>query len=433
MHFIKCTIYAIVILSTVATAYGNENNHLCLELVNATTEEGLPYQMNITFCCEQYVPNENGKCIPVCETPCRFGFCKAPNVCECNNGYEMKMNKCVPICKNKCINGYCKRPGVCGCPTNFELDANNSSLCIPICEPKCPKFSKCIKSIPPNPNRCQCISGFAKNKKSETCEPVCTNKCVNGFCSAPETCGCNKGYELDYTNKTNCKPKCEPICSAHSSCVAPNKCKCNAGYSRNKITDNCDPICRDKITNSRCIAPPNTWTCIDKYQHDRKIDKCVLESCNCNSNGYCLNNKDECECYDGFEKNSTGHCEAHCKPNCKNSICIANNECQCLDGYHKTPEAHICEPNDLCNGKPCENGECLITGDCKCKSGFVKSLSYNGQLQCDKVQTFIGKVMTTILGVPLILATCILIVVCVIAKKKSYNVEEQEMMLIGNH
>lgn len=338
----------------------------------------------------------------------------------------MIKDECRPLCKQKCINGYCSKPNVCGCPTGFEIYDKNLTVCTPICKPKCPKFSKCTKAIPPNPNRCQCITGYFENKMSKLCEPVCKMKCNNGFCSAPGTCGCFKGYELDKTNKTNCIPKCDPKCPSHSSCIAPNKCECHDGYRFNEKSKKCDPICVDEVKYSICIEPPNTWTCIANYQHDRRLDKCVLETCLCNSNGYCIDYEDKCECYEGFTKNhTTGQCESNCQPNCENSICVANNVCQCLDGYHKTHMDHVCEQNGLCNGQPCENGECLITGECKCKSGFVKSLSYNGQLQCDKVETFVMKVMTTILGIPLLLATIALIAVCVIAKKKSYNVEEQ--------
>lgn len=306
---------------------------------------------------------------------------------------------------------------------------------MPICKPKCGQFSKCTKSIPPTPNRCQCITGYAENKKTADCEPICKNKCVNGLCIAPDTCSCFEGYELDTKNKTLCKPKCNPACPTFSSCVTPNNCQCNKDYKKNENINKCEPVCTQMVENSKCIKPPNIWECNSDYQHDLKIDKCVLESCNCQSNGYCLENKDKCICYDGFTKNATnGQCEPICQPECKNSLCVENNVCECFDYYHKTREDHICEHNNLCNGAPCENGECTRMGECICKQGFFKSLSYEGHIQCDKESTFVAKIMGTVIVIPLFLASCILVVVCIIAKKKSYNIEEQgEIRMIKNH
>lgn len=354
-------------------------------------------------------------------------ICIAPNECKCNEGYEFKNKICSAICKNKCVNGFCIAPGTCKCAIGFKQDKKNATMCNPICEPECSEFSICVKSKQDYPNRCECFSGYALNSNNMICEPVCKKKCTNGFCSAPDVCDCLKGFELDKNNLTNCLPKCEPQCQQFSTCVKPNTCQCFKDYKYNNATRMCEPICKDQIKYSKCIALPNTWECIDNYVLDDKTGKCVLDTCSCNSNnGYCLDHKDVCECYEGYTKSQeTGQCESKCKPECKNSICVKNNVCQCLDGYHQTFVGHICEKNGLCNGRPCNNGECLITGECQCKPGFTKSLSYDGQSQCDKIETFLGKVITIILGVSLFLALFLLIIVFVPCKKKSYKVEEQ--------
>ena len=399
--------------------------------------KGQTYQYKEDVCCEGYTPDStnHSRCIPICGSNCvKHGTCIAPNVCKCNKGYMMKNNKCSPICENKCINGFCSAPGICSCANGFKRDKANAALCNPICKPDCSEFSICVKSMPPNSNRCECLSGYVLDPNDKKCKPFCKSTCTNGFCSAPDNCDCFIGFELDKNNKTNCLPKCEPMCQPFSKCVKPNECECIEGYKFNSVEKKCEPICTDQIKYSRCIAPPNTWECIDNYQYDSRIGKCVLDSCSCNSGGYCLDHKDVCECYKGYTKNEkTGQCESECKPECENSICVENNVCQCLNGYHQTPVDHICEKNDLCNGKPCHNGECLITGECQCKTGFIKSLSYFGQSQCDKIETFIGKVMTTILGIPLLLALFILIIVYVMAKKRTYRVEEQGKVLLLFH
>ncbi|KAM7353747.1 uncharacterized protein ACRADG_005697 [Cochliomyia hominivorax] len=431
MNLLKVSIYLIVTLIVTANVNCDENNNKCNISITEKSSDGREFSYNIIECCPGYNEDGNGICIPSCRQTCKRGFCKAPDVCGCRDGYELKNNECFPKCKNKCVDGFCIKPNVCGCPKGFELDANNSTLCVPVCYPKCQKFAKCTKSLPPSPNRCQCIDRFIENKETNICEPICKNKCINGFCSAPDTCTCNEGYEMEASNKTNCIPNCNPKCLEFSTCVAPNKCECNDNYKKNVDTNKCDPVCKHQVENSECVKP-DTWECKAGYKHDLKIDKCILKSCICQKYGYCLKDKNKCECYNGITKNSTtGQCEPNCEPKCQNSLCVADNDCKCFDGYHQTHIDHICEPNHLCNGKICENGNCLITGECKCKIGFIKSISYDGHIQCDKESTFFSKIMTTILGVPLLLATCILLVVCVMAKKKSYNVEEQEMVLIN--
>lgn len=40
----------------------------------------------------------------------------------------------------------------------------------------------------------ECCKGYGLNLKGDQCIAVCTNKCINGVCVAPDTCQCEPGY-----------------------------------------------------------------------------------------------------------------------------------------------------------------------------------------------------------------------------------------------
>lgn len=75
-----------------------------------------------------------------------------------------------------------------------------------------------------------CCDGYLRT--AEKCVPICDYGCgSNGYCSSPQFCSCNSGYEWDY-NATVLK--CIPICKfgcVHGLCTAPDECKCFEGYT----------------------------------------------------------------------------------------------------------------------------------------------------------------------------------------------------------
>lgn len=81
--------------------------------------------------------------------------------------------------------------------------------------------------------------------------PICTTACVNGNCSAPNTCTCD--YSL--WNGTLCDiPVCTPTCLNGGNCSAPGVCDCNVtawngSYCQNPI---CSPAC---LNGGNCSAP----------------------------------------------------------------------------------------------------------------------------------------------------------------------------------
>lgn len=131
-------------------------------------------------------------CIPVCEN-CRNGQCVAPNVCECYDEFVRNdSDDCVFACPVGCLNGRCYLDGSCECDPGYKLDETRQ-YCRPICSKGC--------GIDPRHN-----------------------------CTAPEVCGCIKGFTL---TADGCTPVCEPECGPGGKCQVEGltrKCVCNQGY-----------------------------------------------------------------------------------------------------------------------------------------------------------------------------------------------------------
>lgn len=41
----------------------------------------------------------------------------------------------------------------------------------------------------------KCCDGFVAH--DDKCSPFCSTTCINGICSAPDTCSCHDGYALE--------------------------------------------------------------------------------------------------------------------------------------------------------------------------------------------------------------------------------------------
>ncbi|XP_030080397.1 platelet endothelial aggregation receptor 1-like [Drosophila hydei] len=95
----------------------------------------------------------------------------------------------------------------------------------------------CTKTVYNSQNREQriliCCKGYKfspNTANSYLCEPICISSCDNGFCRAPNVCGCHEGYEnMRHDPTKSCVPVCSSGCK-NGRCVAPNKCDCDAGY-----------------------------------------------------------------------------------------------------------------------------------------------------------------------------------------------------------
>ncbi|XP_017776783.1 PREDICTED: von Willebrand factor D and EGF domain-containing protein-like, partial [Nicrophorus vespilloides] len=172
-------------------------------------------------CCEGYA-NQNGTCTPICKKPCKFGICVAPDLCECNDGYESSQDgrSCLPVCTETCVNGRCMSPGKCMCTMGFYADAKNPNIC----------YRQCTnRPIRGQIRWCGCSSGYSKQEDSKSCVPVCKKPCVEGFCGSPDTCVCKLGYKKNPKNKFECVPTCKTPCE-NGRCTGFNTCTCNEGF-----------------------------------------------------------------------------------------------------------------------------------------------------------------------------------------------------------
>ena len=72
---------------------------------------------------------------------------------------------------------------------------------------------------------CRCHEGYRRDH--EDCVPVCSSRCVNGFCAAPNTCECSRGYVK--VTRTRCAFACALGCF-NADCVGLNQCECHKGF-----------------------------------------------------------------------------------------------------------------------------------------------------------------------------------------------------------
>lgn len=115
---------------------------------------------------------------------------------------------------------------------------------------------------------CVCNEGFALDKTHKFCIPHCNPPCGNGYCSAPNTCTCNDGYEA--ISNAACRPVCPQGCEL-GECVAPGQCACRAGFKLHERK--CVPHCERGCVNGDCVAP-NTCTCAQGYTMDPSATRC---------------------------------------------------------------------------------------------------------------------------------------------------------------
>lgn len=234
----------------------------------------------------------------------------------------------------------------------------------------------CINGFCSAPYTCSCNRGYHLSNSNHTsvwCEPICTQNCVNGFCSAPETCTCNEGYRPGNSSNV-CEPFCETDC-INGYCTAPNECTCKSGYrpSEDNRTSLCEPICNPSCKNGVCVQP-DVCSCNPGYHSSNSTTNACDPTCHevCKINGICKA-PDLCVCKDGYRmtyydegNNVPFGCEPICGVECGNGTCTAPDLCACFDGYQNA-ETGGCEP--ACT--TCDNGTCVAPEVCECNDGFV--------------------------------------------------------------
>ncbi|XP_061386674.1 uncharacterized protein LOC133321606, partial [Musca vetustissima] len=116
--------------------------------------------------------------------------------------------------------------------------------------------------------------------------------------------------------------------------------------------------------------------CCEGYRRDPKVRstlKCIpdcskVSADNCR-NGFCRSTH-QCECFEGFVRDSRGNCVHICPVGCLNGRCLLNGDCLCNPGYSLDPETRkYCLPE--CSHIPCGlNQICVAPGECRCQRGY---------------------------------------------------------------
>ncbi|XP_012063530.1 PREDICTED: fibrillin-1-like [Atta cephalotes] len=326
-------------------------------------------------------------CEPTCNSDCerKKGSCLTPDCVKinCDPGYELDMNhfphRCKPKC-HPCIFGTCTAPGTCTCDHGYT--AVNASVCEPICEPNC-GTGICTK-----PGLCTCDFGYVFDETNRTCKPYCSIPCgLNKECVAPNECKCSKGYHkkdiiftFDRSNIWNYpffrnefslrRPffkklvsYCTPICNfecINGKCTAPNVCTCDKNFYPRWI-DNHSPLPDNSHVLRICDRLPGP--------------PCNESSCGvkgtCHESGICI-------CNDGYVRDTNGDCVPFCTPTCSNGTCTAPNRCECHDGFASRNES-FCEP--ICE-RGCKNGDCIGPNECICHDDFISNLNHHLGPEC---------------------------------------------------
>ncbi|KAG5347474.1 VWDE protein, partial [Acromyrmex charruanus] len=343
----------------------------CRPVCNAECEQNHGYcsEPNVCTCNKGYRMSNDSKCMPECKNGCINGTCVLPNICTCNEGYRLDLDgfTCRPFCNMKCENGYCSEPNVCKCNSGYRRVGNDSSSFM--CEPACNSDCESKKD-----RTCTCDHGYTKVNAS--CEPICEPNCGTGICTRPGLCTCDFGYVFDETNRM-CKPYCSipcglnkecltfcmPICNfecINGKCTAPNVCTCDRNFYPRWI-DNQPPLPDNSHELRICDHLPGP--------------PCNESSCGvkgtCHESGICI-------CNDGYVRDTNGDCVPFCAPMCSNGTCTAPNRCECHDGFASRNES-FCEP--ICE-KGCKNGDCIGPNECICHDDFISNLNHHLGPEC---------------------------------------------------
>lgn len=219
------------------------------------------------------------------------------------------------------------------------MNGNDLFTCNPVCT------EGCVNGNCTSPDRCTCWSGF-KAVNAFVCEAICTHGCVNGKCVSLEHCECDKGFVRSKDNPYRCEPSCDPQC-VNSVCSSPNQCECLAeyemmDYGRRHV---CNPVCSQGCRKGRCVRP-EVCECLKGYVPYDSPSNCV-PSCSFCLNGVCVA-AEFCQCWKGYKHppDTKSTCVPVCREECVNGVCTGPETCTCLWGFDRTDDAKICSKSN---------------------------------------------------------------------------------------
>ncbi|XP_072939817.1 uncharacterized protein [Epargyreus clarus] len=152
--------------------------------------------------------------------PHKLGTGFKTSTCDSGLVWSDEESQCTPHCMPGCENGLCIGPNECSCETPLILKDKNTCV-------KTPINSICGDTL----ESCRCKDGFTMN--NETCAPVCSSKCINGYCESPENCSCNPGYVKKVTDPNICYEICIELCD-QVRCTLGGECFYDSEHKHNQ-------------------------------------------------------------------------------------------------------------------------------------------------------------------------------------------------------
>lgn len=333
-----------------------------------------------------YLQCITGRCGPIlygnsdlCPVPCSHHTgchsCFQQSNCGwCAVGYNASMGVCMEGTLSNPVDGMCEKQTIS--PTDGIVDEilrlareEGAVWHFATCPPEnectngehnCNENERCVDTF--ESFICECKQRYAKDS-NDICQPVCSQKCFNGTCVAPDTCTCDFGFVGE-----SCGTPCQ--CNRHSECAGPEDTQnctdcqnntmgpacefCQTFFVGNATNGGvCEP-CRTKCHgNSDFCVSLKKYNASDPSSWENKPgpmeDDVLCLNCSNNSEG------DRCDsCKDGFFL-LDNFCQP-CQCNGHSDYCDKESGEGCLCQNHtRSPNC----PSDKYT-KPCYMHQCSI-------------------------------------------------------------------------
>jgi len=210
-----------------------------------------------------------------------------------------------------------------------------------------------------------CCPGYKRKGqgrgKEKICAPWCSRGCINGECTAPETCTCKPSFSGERCEKSGCPggrwgAGCKEECSCKhgGTCHGvTGKCSCTPGYTGVK----CEEKCSEGSWGSNCIE---TCSCSKGTTCHHVTGECLP----CAPGLWGEGCKEKCRC-DEEGTELCGHTDGRCF--CKGNRFGLRCELLCPFGYIN----HTCLTKPIGSACQCPNDlyTCDLALGCICPQG----------------------------------------------------------------